>query len=118
MSHVSVCCVCGQHACYAALKDPYGKSGEFLLYCGKHGPGAAIHPFSAQKTVKRCSCGQTWEEHKGHYDNAPAEHTHWKHGPFCPITGNPCLTDTWDLNNPPDCSCGRMVRDHMSRSEH
>ena len=31
-------------------------------------------------------------------------------GPVCTLTGNKCLTDTWNLASPPDCSCGRLVR--------
>lgn len=29
--------------------------------------------------------------------------------PRCSITGNPCGTDTWCSDLPPDCHCGRMV---------
>lgn len=28
----------------------------------------------------------------------------------CSITGNLCLTDTWNLDNPPDCHCGNLMR--------
>lgn len=28
----------------------------------------------------------------------------------CPKTGNLCLTDTWNLDDPPDCHCGNLVR--------
>lgn len=31
-------------------------------------------------------------------------------GPVCTITGNKCLTDTWNLHDPPNCSCGNLVR--------
>lgn len=30
--------------------------------------------------------------------------------PRCTITGNPCLSDTWQKGNPPDCHCGAIVR--------
>ena len=31
-------------------------------------------------------------------------------GPRCPTTGNPCGTDTWSADNPPDCHCGKLQR--------
>lgn len=34
-------------------------------------------------------------------------------GPRCSLTGNPCLTDTWQLSNPPNCNCGKLVRGNL-----
>ena len=34
-------------------------------------------------------------------------------GPRCPLTGNPCLTDTWQLSDPPACNCGNLVRENL-----
>lgn len=37
--------------------------------------------------------------------------------PSCPLTGNQCLTDTWDLSDPPNCSCGRLVRENIQKGD-
>jgi len=31
--------------------------------------------------------------------------------PKCSITGHECGTDTWNLNNPPNCWCGNLCRE-------
>jgi len=55
-----------------------------------------------------CACGKPHETDW----KPPAYHLHFSHGPFCSITGNQCGTDTWDLANPPNCWCGRLIREN------
>jgi len=52
------------------------------------------------------------------YYGAPDYETHrqWAaEGPFCPLTGNPCGTDTWALHDPPNCKCGQWMRRYTIR---